>query len=47
LLAWPTFEGRRKEVIKEGKKGRKKERKKENPEIVLKRGIRAVNYNCT
>jgi hypothetical protein len=29
LLAWPTFEGRRKEVIKEGRKGRKKERKKE------------------
>jgi len=31
LLAWPTFEGpkeRRMEVIKEGKKGRKKERKK-------------------
>jgi hypothetical protein len=35
------------EVIKEGKKGRKKEGKKENPEIVLKKGIRAVNHNCT
>jgi hypothetical protein len=47
LLAWPTFEGRKKEVIKEGKKARTKERKKENPEIVLKIGIRAVNHNCT
>ena len=50
MLAWPTFEGpkeRRKEIIKDGKKGRKKERKKENPEIVVKRGIRAVNHNCT
>jgi hypothetical protein len=47
LLAWPTFEGRRKEVIKDGKKGRKRERNKENSEIDLKRGIRAVNYNCT
>jgi hypothetical protein len=34
LLAWPTFEGRRKEVIKEGKKGRKKEREKERKKIV-------------